>query len=116
MFCGPDLAFESKYFLKEPYGPLLGAKLLTSDKRHWREIAAHGPLPALVSVLDQAPWLICPTTKSRQNKTFPILGFKKSGYFKVSLLYALIYACLIFFTFYIADEAAQFHAVRVCSS
>ena len=50
MFCGPDLAFESKYFLKEPYGPLLGAKLLTSDKRHWREIAAHGPLPALIGI------------------------------------------------------------------
>jgi hypothetical protein len=46
----------------------------------------------LASVLDQAPWLICPTTKSHQNKTFAILGFKKSGYFNVSLLYA----CLIF--------------------
>ena len=50
MFCGPDLAFESKYFLKEPYGPLLGTKLLTSDKRHWREIAAHGPLPAIIGI------------------------------------------------------------------
>ena len=50
MFCGPDLAFESKYFLKKPYGPLLGAKLLTSDKRHWREIAAHGPLPVIIGI------------------------------------------------------------------
>jgi hypothetical protein len=24
MFYGPDLAFEIKYFLKEPYSPLLG--------------------------------------------------------------------------------------------
>ena len=84
-------------FLKEPYGPLLRAKLLTSYKCHWREIAVHGPfLLLLVSVLDQPPWLICPTTKSRQNKIFPILGFKKSGYFEVNLLYALINACLIF--------------------
>ena len=50
MFCGPDLAFESKCVLKEPYVPLLGAKLLTSDKRHWREIAAHGPLPAIIGI------------------------------------------------------------------
>ena len=50
MFCGPDLAFESKYFLKELYGPLLGAKLLTSDERHWRGIAAHGSLPAIISI------------------------------------------------------------------
>ena len=28
----------------------------------------------------------------------------------MSLLYAHIYACVIFFTFYIADEATQFYA------
>jgi hypothetical protein len=50
MFCGPDLAFESKYFLEKSYSPLLGAKLLTSYKRYWREIAAHGPLPAIIGI------------------------------------------------------------------
>ena len=37
-------------FLKEPFGPLLRAKLLTSYKRHWREIAVHGPLPAIIGI------------------------------------------------------------------
>ena len=50
MFYGPDLAFEIKYFLKEPYSPLLGAQLLTSYKRYWREIAVNGPVMSIIDI------------------------------------------------------------------